>query len=175
MSENQLKGYFSFDDTDLIANKAGKLSPKQNKKLTANDEFTQRLLTGFVLVCSTSAFFFMYRAFVNPTSAGAWVGAGIAAFFATFFARGLFNKIDYSVQRVQGEVQFVKVEKLSGSPADPIHKRKKEISYAMQVGSESFSNANPALTEYMQGNIYAVYYTKDTRKILSVELISKAK
>jgi hypothetical protein len=45
----------------------------------------------------------------------------------------------------------------------------------MHLGTESFSNANPALIEYMQGDVYAVYYAKDTKQILSVELISKGK
>ena len=175
MSENQLKGYFAFDDSDLIANKSGSLSPKQNKKLTANDGLTQRILTGFVLVCATSAFYFMYRVFVDPASVTAWVSAGVAAFFTSLFARGLFTKVDYSVQKAQGEVQFVKVEKKSGSVSDPAYKRQTVTSYEMHVGAESFSNANPALIEYMQGDVYAIYYAKDTRKILSVELISKRK
>ncbi|MBL8049907.1 MAG: hypothetical protein JNM46_01680 [Anaerolineales bacterium] len=175
MSENQLKGYFAFDDSDLIANRAGRLSPKQNKKITSNDQFAQRFILGLVVVCIALALFFMYRVFVDSTNVGSWIGAVLAMFFTTLFGRGLFNKVDYSVQKAQGEVQFVKVEKLSGSPTDPTYKRKKVESYEMHVGGESFSNANPALIEYMQGDVYAVYYTKTTRQILSVEYISKGK
>ncbi|HRJ76560.1 MAG TPA: hypothetical protein PLX90_11205, partial [Anaerolineales bacterium] len=97
----------------------------------------------------------------------------LAMFFSTLFGRGLFNKVDYSVQKVEGEVQFVKVEKQTGSVNDPSYKRQTVSSYEMHVGGESFSNANPALIEIMQGDIYAVYYPKDTKQILSVELISK--
>lgn len=173
MSEKQLQGYFAFDDSDLIANKFGRLSPKQQKKLTSNDQFAQRFILGLTLVCIALALFFMYRVFVDSTSIGSWIGAVLAMFFTTLFGRGLFNKVDYSVQKAEGEVQFVKVEKLSGSASDPSYKRQTVSSYEMHVGGESFSNANPALIELMQGDIYAVYYPKDTKQILSVELISK--
>jgi hypothetical protein len=175
MSENQLKGYFAFDDSDLIANKAGRLSPKQTKKLTANDQFTQRILFGFVIVCVALALFFLYRAFVDATRIGSWIGVVLAGYFASFFARGLFNKIDYSVQRAQGIVDFIKVEKRGGSVSDPLYKRPIVSSYEMHISGESFANANPALIEYMQGDVYAVYYAKDTKQILSVEFISKGK
>jgi hypothetical protein len=175
MSENQLKGYFAFDDSDLIANKAGELSPKQNKKLISNDDFAQRIILGFFVVCLIFIAFFAYRIFVNPASIGSWIGLVLAMFFGSLFGKGLYIKVDYSVQKVQGEAQFVKIEKLSGSVTDPAYKRKKLESYEMHVGGESFSNANPALIETMQGDVYAVYYTKDTKKILSVEYISKGK
>lgn len=175
MSEQQLQGYFAFDDSDLIANKAGRLSAKQNKKLTSNDQFANRFLLGLFLVCLTFALYFGYRAFSDTTRIASWIGLVLSMFFGSLFGRGLSTKVDYSVQKAEGEVQFVKVEKLSGSATDPAHKRKKVESYEMHVGAESFSNANPALIEYMQGDIYAVYYAKDTKQILSVELISKGK
>lgn len=175
MSEKQIQGYFAFDDSDLIANKSGRLSSKQEKKLTSNDQFAQRFILGLTLVCIALALFFIYKVVVDSTSIGSWIGAVLAMFFTTLFGRGLFNKVDYSVQKAKGEVQFIKVEKLSGSPTDPINKRKKEESYEMHVGGEFFRNANPALIETMQGDVYAVYYAKDTKQILSVELISKGK
>jgi len=173
MSEKQLQGYFAFDDSDLIANKFGRLSPKQQKKLTSNDQFAQRFILGLTLVCIALALFFIYKVVVDSTSVGSWIGAVLAMFFTTLFGRGLFTKVDYSVQKVEGEVQFVKVEKLSGSASDPSYKRQTVSSYEMHVGGESFSNANPALIEIMQGDVYSVYYTKTTKQILSVEFISK--
>lgn len=175
MSEKQIQGYFAFDDSDLIANKSGRLSPKQNKKLTSNDQFAQRVILGFFLVCLIFTFYFGYKALSDTTSIPSWIGLILAMFFGSIFSRGLFTKVDYSVQKAEGEVQFVKVEKLSGSISDPAYKRNKVKSYEMHLGTESFSNANPALIEYMQGDVYAVYYAKDTKQILSVELISKGK
>lgn len=175
MSENQLKGYFAFDDSDLIANKAGQLSPKQNKKIVSNDQFANRVILGFFTVCILFTLYFAYKVFSNPNSIASWISLGLAMFFGSLFGRGLYTKVDYSVQKAEGEVQFVKVEKLSGSVSDPAYKRKKVESYEMHVGGESFRNANPALIEHMQGDVYAVYYIKTTRQILSVEFISKGK
>lgn len=175
MSENQIKAYFAFDDSDLIANKLGRLSPKQQKKITGNDQFANRLLLGFVIVCCALALFFLYRAITDMSRIGSWIGVVLAGYFASFFARGLFNKIDYSVQTAQGTVEFVKVEKRGGSVSDPLYKRPIVSSYEMHVGGETFSNANPALIEIMQGNEYAIYYAKDTKQILSVEFIAKGK
>lgn len=175
MSENQLKGYFAFDDGDLIANKSGKLSARQQKKLTSNDQFAERFILILFSVCLIFVFYFGYKAFSDMTSIASWIGLFLAMFFGSLFGRGVLTKVDYSVQKAQGEVSFEKVEKLSGSVTDPAYKRKKEESYQMYVGTEIFTNANPALIEYMQGDMYAVYYLKDTRKIISVELISKGK
>ena len=150
MSEKQLQGYFAFDDSDLIANKFGRLSPKQQKKITSNDQFAQRFIFGLTLVCIALALFFIYKVVVDSTSVSSWIGAVLAMFFTTLFGRGLFNKVDYSVQKVEGEVQFVKVEKQTGSVNDPSYKRQTVSSYEMHVGGESFSNANPALIEIMK-------------------------
>jgi hypothetical protein len=175
MSENQIMGYFAFDDSDLIANRAGRLSPKQEKKIIANDQFANRVILGFFLVCLAFTLFFAYKVFSDSASIPSWVGLILAMFFGSLFSRGLLTKIDYSVQKAEGEVQFVKVEKLSGSVSDPAYKRQKVSSYEMHVGGESFSNANPALIEIMQGDDYAIYYAKDTKQILSVEFIAKGK
>jgi len=175
MSEKQLQGYFAFDDSDLIANKFGRLSPKQEKKLTSNDQFAQRFILGLTLFCIALALLFIYKVIVDSSSVGSWIGAVLAMFFTTLFGRGLFTKIDYSVEKVEGEVQFVKVEKKTGSISDPSYKRKTVSSYEMHVGGESFSNANPTLIDMMQGDIYAIYYVKGTKQILSVELLSKRK
>jgi len=70
-------------------------------------------------------------------------------------------------------VSFVKVGRKTGSITDAEVDRTTVHSYEMRVGGVQFDNANPALIEYMQGDIYAVYYTNSTRQILSVEFISK--
>ena len=70
-------------------------------------------------------------------------------------------------------VNFVKVESKTGSVTDLQINRRTVYSYEMRVGGVAFSNANPALIERMQGDIYAVYYTSSTRQILSAQFITK--
>src|SRR5690606_25139672 len=132
-------------------------------------------ILGLTLFCIALALLFIYKVIVDSSSVGSWIGAVLAMFFTTLFGRGLFTKIAYSVEKVEGEVQFVKVEKKTGSIGDQSYKRKTVSSYEMHVGGESFSNANPTLIDMMQGDIYAIYYVKGTKQILSVELLSKRK
>ncbi len=171
MSEAQLKGYLSFDDADLAANRAGKLSAKQAKKINELEAWTNNFIRWVFVISLIVGLGFAYLAVT--ISPGWWVGAGILLVLAAWMLKGMFNKVDDSVQKAEGRVEFVKVERLSGSPTDAQHTRHTVSSYEMRVGGDTFSNANPALTEYMQGDVFAVYYTKATRKILSVEFISK--
>jgi len=64
----------------------------------------------------------------------------------------------YSPEKAEGVVKFVKVESKTGSVTDFESDRTPIHSYEMYVGGDKFDNANPALIEYMEGDIYAVYY-----------------
>jgi hypothetical protein len=54
MSEDQLKGYFAFDDKDLLANKNGKFSERQNKKRKDVDQFADSFVLWSLLWCWAS-------------------------------------------------------------------------------------------------------------------------
>lgn len=172
---DQLKGYFAFDDGDLNSNRNGKLSERQNKRFKEVDQFANRFVLGLFLVFLTGGLFFGYRAVTEMTSIGLWVTTVILLLIAAWAFRGVLTSVDNSVEKVTGEVTFVKVEKLTGSPTDLSSNRMTVSSYEMRVGGEAFGNANPVLIEMMQDDVYTVYYTKTTRQILSVEFVSKGK
>ena len=44
MNTEQIKGYFAFDDEDLVANRVGRLSPGQEKKLTTIDRSAKQTI-----------------------------------------------------------------------------------------------------------------------------------
>jgi len=173
MSAEQIKGYFAFDESDLIANGLGKLSEKQSKKIKEVDQFANRFVLGLFLVFLAVTLFLGFRAVVEKTDIGLWVATVTMMFIAYWALRGVLTKVDSSVMKVEGVVNFVKVERQTGSATDPSYKRNMVSSYEMRVGGNAFPNANPALIEYMQGDVYAVYFTKATRQILSVKFISK--
>ncbi len=171
MKEDQLKGYFSYDEKDLFANRGGKLSEKQSKKRKDVDQFAERFVLWSFLIFSAIGLvlgFFAIRAMNNVFL---WVWTGVALVLAVFLFRGVITKVDDSLQSVRGKTEFVKVEKMSGSPTDSMSERRLESFYEMHVGGETFRNVNPALIEYMQGCEFVVYYTKTTKQILSVEEI----
>lgn len=175
MKDDQIKGYFAFDESDLLANRSGRLSAKQRKQIKEVDQFAERFVLGMFLVFLIGGLIFAYFALSARTSITSWIWTGVFLVAAVWAFRGVSNKVDNSIQKVEGEVHFVKVEKQSGSAADPSYKRTTVSSYEMRVNDEAFGNANPALIEHMQGDVYVIYFTKSTRRILSVEFISKGK
>ena len=172
MDDDRLKSYFAFDESDLLANRNGLLSEKQSRRIKAADRFADRFIEGLLLIFLAGGVFMGILAFSRPNNIGLWIGMGVLFLLALWAFRGARAEVDDTVQKVQGEVSFVKAEKQSGSVTDAPSKRMKVASYEMCVGSEAFPNVNPALIEYMQGGTYAVYFTKATRQILSVEQIS---
>lgn len=175
MQEEQIKGYFAFEENDLIANREGRLSEKQTKRIKDADRFADQFLLALFLLLLSGAIFLAILAFYRWNNIGLWIGTIVVFLVAMWIYRGVRTEIDDRVQKVQGKVDFVKVEKQTGSASDPSYKRSKVSSYEMRVGDEAFANVNSALIEYMQGGIYAVYFTKTTRQILSVEAIAEAK
>jgi hypothetical protein len=172
-SETQIQSYFGFDQADLNANRNGKFSKKQKEALTKVDRSVSRslLFLGFAFLGVG-----IWRAVVLFNAQGDWtewilpvVLVGIAGWMFS----GAANKVDDAIDVAEGVVEFVKVTSQTGFVSDAEIDRTTVHSYEMRVGWEAFSNANPALIEYMQGDTYAVYYTNSTRQILSVALISK--
>jgi hypothetical protein len=169
MKADQLKGYFAFDDKDLLANRNLKLSEKQTRKRKDVDQFAERFVLWlflFFLVLTLVMGFFAIRSITNIAL---WIWTVIFLLFTLWTLRGVITKVDDSVQRVRGKAEFVRVEKLSGVPTDSMSERRLETFYEMHVGGETFRNVNPALIEYMEGREFSVYYTKTTKQILSVE------
>ena len=173
MKQDQLKGYFAFDEGDLFANRSGKFSEKQNKKRKSVDQFADRFVLWSFLVFLAIGLVLGFFAVRAMTNVFLWVWMVIVLLIAAFLFRGVITKVDDSIQKASGTVEFVRVEKLSGMPTDPMAKRRMETFYEMHVGSETFRNVNPALIEHMQGDNFTVYFTKTTRQILSVEAVTK--
>jgi hypothetical protein len=172
-SEVQIQAYFGFDQTDLNANRFGKFSQKQKEALMKADRSVSRSLLFLGLAFLGVG---IWRGIVLFNAQGQWadwilpvVLVGIAGWLFS----GVVNKVDRSVEVAEGVVEFVKVVNKTGFVSDAEIDRNSITSYEMQVGGVVFSNANPALIPYMQGDTYAVYYTNSTHQILSVALISK--
>lgn len=174
-AEEQIRGYFSFDEADLFANRKGKFSERQKEKLKNVDQWTNRFLLIIAFLVLSAA---IWRILVAIKSSGSWTDWIVSVILLVIFGwlvSGTRNKVDGSIEKAEGVVKFVKVESKTGSVTDFESDRTPIHSYEMQVGGVYFENANPALIEYMEGDTYVVYYTNSTRQILSVELISQGK
>jgi hypothetical protein len=109
------------------------------------------------------------------------IAAAIPTVIIGFFVCGAFwlasAKLDYSFQKVEGEVNFVKVEsRESYKTASGSTSYRTVQKYELRVGRVKFEDVNEELLNLIrEGDIYAFYYTKDLKDILSCEFIAKGK
>jgi hypothetical protein len=194
MSDPELQKFFEFDDSDLNANRLGRLSTKQQKKLTEGERFTRKIFIGaglvFILIAAGVTVGMIGSAikrgltFSNISTddiLGMAVGIGLPWLVLGFFALGAFRlaatKFDNSVQCVEGKVNFVKVEKeVSSRSASGSTTSHTVEEYELRVGRVKFEDVDEELLNIIEeGDVYAFYYTKDAKDILSAEFVKKGK
>jgi hypothetical protein len=194
MSDMELQKLFDFDQSDLAANRACALSPRQAKRIKEAELLKTRLLLGtgilLIFIVVGNAYSVISSAIepgssfssVSPSDiAGILVGIGIPGLLLGFLAWGSFriaaNKVDHSVRQARGRVNFVKMEKLftEKMPNGSTLYRTVEV-YGLCVGNVNFENVNQKIMELIEeGDIYTFYYTKDTKDILSAEWLAKGR
>ncbi len=190
MSDLQLRDFFEFDEGDLAANRAGKLSAKQKAALEESEKGADKIFIGAGVLFITVGLIITYviiRDVVAKSLPGIVLnssdiltlilGSSLPLGLFGFFAYGAIklgtSKLDNSVQNVEGKVNFVKVEKRINNPSNSSHPYRTEEQYELRVGKIAFENVDEELLNIIEeGDIYAFYYTKDTKEILSCEFVS---
>lgn len=191
MSDIALRKFFGFDESDLTSNRHGRLSKKQEQTIRSAESGANRVFVFAGVVFISLAFgstFGILKAArdagVTFTSVSDLIGPliGLALIWGLlgFLAIGSFqlakSKLDSSVQKVEGEVHFVKVEKQVANSAPNAQKYRTVQQYELRVDRIAFHDVNEELLNIISdGDTYAFYYTKDTKKILSCEFIAKGK
>jgi hypothetical protein len=163
----------AFDQADLNANRFGKFSTKQKKKLEKIDKGVNRFLLILSLLVLAGSCGAVISAVLSDDSWTKWILPVILLIIAIWLFSGTRNKVDQSILKAEGVVNFIVVQSQTGSVSDFDSDRFTVQSHQMHVGGVAFENADPTLIQHMQGDTYAVYYTSSTRQILSVELLSK--
>ena len=87
-----------------------------------------------------------------------WGGIGIA------LIRGAFKPPSLELASVSGPVNIVGVERRTGGNNSSTY-----TAYELRVGDQSFDVDAELGNHIMQGDQYAIYYIKDTEKIISLE------
>jgi hypothetical protein len=184
MSDLELQTLLGFNEEDLMSNRDCRLSTRQQEQIIRSERFNQRLFIGtgiaLIAIAVGNAYMIISTTAQNHTL-DVITSVGMPVLVLGFFAWSSFKlaaaKADHSVQQARGKVNFVKVEKVfpEKMPNGSIYYRTVEM-YELRVGTVNFENINQALLNLVtQGDIYAVYYTKDTKGILSVDRITKGK
>lgn len=192
MTDLELKNFFDFDESDLIANRTGRLTAKQKAKIEDVEAGASQIFfwAGVILVLIGlgATYGILQPALVSGFTftglsdlIGPFIGLSLTWGVLGFFAIGAFrlskNKFDSSVQSVEGKVNFVKVEKEEWTQSsDGMRSSRTVEEYELRVGRVAFENVDEELLNIIEeGDIYAFYYTKETKDILSCEFIGKGK
>jgi len=178
-SDLDLRQFFAFDESDLVANRKGQVTPKQEKVLKQTERIGKiiSMVIGFsilvwgVYFVRTIISDFIRFGFNEASLINGGVFILVMAAFAFLFLRGLFTKKKFSVKAIEGKVSFAAVEKKVGSSTSST--ATKVWQYEMRVGNENFYVGEGLSNTINEGDVYAIYYTGDTRHILSCEFISK--
>lgn len=176
MSDVELQNVLGFDQEDLAANRSGKLSPKQAKRIQNAQRLNSMIFAGagiLAILIATglfSTFATSSNRFNNSTAK-----FGFPAVALGFIAWGSFKistqKTVEIVQCVRGRVRFVKVEKvIPEKKPNGLWLYRTVEDYQLRVGNVMFENVNHRILNVLQEqDIYTFYYTKDSKDILSVE------
>jgi hypothetical protein len=171
MDEKALADYFEFDEYDLAANRNGRLSERQRRKLVELDKGSNPILIGLALffLAVASIFPLVFKQ-VNPGTVIwvlIWGGLGCYVLYCLLFPSATpISKI--IVKKVEGPVHFVPMD--GGRYA--------EVEYSFRIGKEKMEAVDHRLTDIMQaGDNFTVYFhdPKDGtgNHILSLEYLSK--
>jgi hypothetical protein len=186
MDEQGLKDYFVFDDADLVANRSGKLSEKQKKKLVKQqkeaNKYSLPLAAFFFAIASIFPIAFMpmsisawqqhqiAEALLNLIAPLIWVTiwGGIGYFFLYSFINDLRSISKINFKKEAGPVHFEDKKSKPGG----------NLQFILYVGKVKLEVVEDHLRTAMQeGDTYTVYFYKikgsSGNHVLSAEWLSK--
>jgi hypothetical protein len=186
MDNQKLKELFHFDDSDLLSNRNGQFSAKQNDRLFGrhNSAVRQKHIASAILIPLSILMlvwmvYLIYKDIVgaNGSDIGAIILLGL--FGVLFLLAGCyifrisFIGPRYLLKKTEGSINIVRQSQLTNNGTS--------VRYELHVAKEIFNlHLDSTLSDIMMpGDNYAIYYSQgvenELREILSVELISKAK
>jgi hypothetical protein len=194
MADTELRKFFNFQESDLTANQMGRISANQMKRIREEEKSTSKtfrnmgiglilinlcIIIGFILNVTGDGFSFATasRDDIIGMTAMMVVPTIIIGLFVWLMFWLASSKLDYSVQKIEGNVRLVKVEKSqSYKTASGSTSQRTVQQYELRVGKVKFEDVDGELINILEeGDLYAFYYTKDAKAILSCELIAKKK
>jgi hypothetical protein len=172
MSTELMKA-FDFTEEDLAHNKAGKLSPRQLKRLKRASN-RGRIVSFFVMLAFGIGAYFTLNPFLLDGLAIAGnvvrlVGGIILAGLSLFFLYAIFERDNPVIKSAQGKVQFVSRESDTPNEDGTVTS---STSYYVVIGNERFTINSGQYQFFNQGHIYAIYKEVSVlSRILSIEYI----
>jgi hypothetical protein len=171
MAERELQKYFDFNESDLSANRSGILSNKQRIKLEENAKFTNKifLIAGIsIYIIGIIPTLILLLAHANVEFMIIWsiVWISLCGFVGFKVIRiGKSDKSGLILKKVEGKVNIIKEETYNNTAKQIVD------DYELHIGGVSFDIDSDLADIIMQGDIYAIYYIKGEKDIMSAEKI----
>lgn len=182
MEDERLKTLFNFDESDLMANRYGRLSPKQLAVAQDLDRFGSRVALGLGVAFGIIALIPLVIALINFLPCIQILCANLDLSFKVFlgvfvllwtpiwgwlairiFINNLTFHQEFLVKSVEGEVNIVAVESRNAS-THTLHTH-----YELRIGGMTFDVTGDLANIIRQGDRYAVYYLPQLNQIQSME------
>lgn len=176
MSDPALESRFNFNESDLHHNRNGRLSQRQAEGIvTAAKKAIPGTVgcgTGLLLIASIFPIVFIPMMFElrEQIVALLGVGCGVLVWVVVWggigisLIRGAFKPPSLQLASVSGPVNIVGVERRTSGDNPTTY-----TAYELRVGDQSFDVEAELGNLIMQGDPYAIYYIKDSDKIVSLE------
>jgi hypothetical protein len=164
MNHPQLEKYLKFDDSDLAANRNGRLSPGQQKRL-GGERSSFRLkarVVGMVIFLGVVLLVAFLEALPEPMPLWVLVFFLVPLGFAAFLLFGNFANQNYTISQVTGPIANASSKTYNSSGTENYH-------YKIAVGDRTFPVDRELLDILPEGAVYTVYYAGDWDEIISME------
>ncbi len=166
MNDRKIMDYFNFDESDLQANRNGRLTVRQLEDLKTEDASANAFSRNIgiaLIVGSLIGMGILFRKISLDASLFGLAGCLAPILIGALFIRLGLKKQNFTLVKAEGRVNWVKER--SYSPT-----LKREVSaYVMHIDEASFEAESEAAGFIMQGDVYSVHYVEETDQIMSLE------
>ncbi len=165
--EERLMDVLHYDDDDLEANRAGRMTQRQIKRLNQDRILLMLLwlipaLLGVgALSLSCMVVFAVSTQHMDTLLFLLIIGFGVIIWLTLYF--GAKSK------RLVADLREQRVEEVEGRIDLSLQYGRNNIAYAVQVDDERFALKKPVFFAFKNGDPYRIYYAPHSKRILSVE------
>ncbi len=157
-----------FDDSDLAANRAGRLSDHQRARLRQSWYRGLGISFGLIAFGVLTATAFLFLGWRTQTTVLTLVGITL-----TFFNAAVVGLLAQAYLRYRGDTQAGTVTKLEGSAARTlkINERARSAAYFVKIGEQELRVNKPVFNAFHDHGVYCIYRAATSKQILSAEQI----
>jgi len=163
---------FDFTNEDLLHNRTGDLSPRQQQaqKKYSGKNRVQMAVAGLVFGVAGIVLLLPFIRTFSPDAAPIWriVVGGASIAVGLFFGSGIFDKYTIKIEETEGRAQFLRRE---SSSTDADGTTSSSTTNLLVIGGFEFPVKLAQYDALNQGHVYKAYFSRAPYQIWSIEYI----